>query len=39
MITHTEYRTVSDDTERLVPRPQDYRNKGKRGEKTNKIKE
>ena len=37
VVTHTEYRTVSDDNERLFPRPQNYRNENE--EKTNKIKE
>lgn len=26
VVTHTEYRTVSDDNERLFPTPQNYRN-------------
>jgi hypothetical protein len=36
VVTHTEYRTVSNDNERLFLRPQNYRNEE---EKTNKIKE
>jgi len=37
VVTNTEYRTVSDDNERLFPRPQNYRNE--KEEKTNKIRE
>jgi hypothetical protein len=36
LVTHTAYRTVSDDSERLFPRPHNYRHE--KGEKTNKIK-
>ena len=35
VIIHTERRNVSDDTERLFPRPENYRNE-KRGEKQTK---